>query len=69
VNVHVRGFATVSSSFGLTTPAAASTVPATRALSDGAGCYSWELRLLYGTQHVPQLGKLSLFEIPPPPAS
>lgn len=41
----------------------------TRALSDGTGCYSWELRVLYQTKHVPQLGKLSLFEIPPPPAS
>lgn len=40
-----------------------------RALSDGAGCYSWELRVLYQTQHVPQLGRLSLFEIPTPPAS
>ena len=40
-----------------------------RALSDGTGCYSWELRVLYQTQCVPQLGKLSLFEIPTPPAS
>lgn len=40
-----------------------------RALSDGTGCYSWELRVLYQTQHVRQLGRLSLFEIPTPPAS
>lgn len=38
-----------------------------RALSDGIGCFSWELRLLYRTQHVPTVGRLSLFDIEAPP--
>jgi hypothetical protein len=34
-----------------------------RALSDGEVCYSWELRLMHETEHIPVKGQLNLFEI------